>query len=397
MRNGFIVTNFAYGTGPYMRTTDLAIAFNDELEKRGHKRLQIIIPWVYGEKQKKIMLEEFSEHAQRHPDELLLDKRLGGILERVFYKNGTYEEYLKNWIESFNGVSGDGRAHLSGIFFVETLFGKRKKINGRNIVVELNRSPRIAYGVASAYSTSFAHTSDILKRSLGESKKIYIKKTFLRKGRQISEYIENLQRIHAISYPATFSFDPKYKPKYPNEVLIPPIGKVLGFNSDNIKSGVFVSVTGISGLDRLYAAVKNFGLNIYSNDAKMIPGSLQASPGIFPNKNILFQFARSGWGAVWLSLLSGTPLVISDFDPVDDPEIYFNNIAIEKMGIGIVFRGQSLEDILEKAGEMKIKSGKIREEILQRWGTLDGNRYAAKLFVEDFLKLSWQSRRNKNS
>ena len=81
----YAVLNFAYGTGPYLRTTDLAIAFNAELERRGQPRLGIIVPWVYGDKQKKVMLEEFAGHEQKYPGEILLDAGLGAILKSIFY------------------------------------------------------------------------------------------------------------------------------------------------------------------------------------------------------------------------------------------------------------------------------------------------------------------------
>src|SRR3989344_1749536 len=137
----YIVTNFAYGTGPYLRTTELALAFNDELEKRGEERLGIIVPWVYGEKQKKIMLEEFSPYA----DEIFLDEKLGGILRSIFYGDNTYEEALVKWSENVKSVSQEAKKHLSGKIETISLSGKPKIIDFQDIVLELNRSPRLRY------------------------------------------------------------------------------------------------------------------------------------------------------------------------------------------------------------------------------------------------------------
>src|SRR3989338_5042661 len=92
MQRKFIATNFAYGTGPYLRTNNLALLFNDELEKRGKEKMQIIVPLVYGEKQKRIMEEEFGK-----PKEIVFDEKLGKILGSIFYGNNTYSESLEKW------------------------------------------------------------------------------------------------------------------------------------------------------------------------------------------------------------------------------------------------------------------------------------------------------------
>src|SRR6187399_1396230 len=105
-----LVTNFAYGTGPYLRTTELALAFNDELEARGAARMPIIVPWVYGERQRTVMFEEFGAQAERHPDEILLDAALGGLLRGVFYSGARrYADSLANWLATGDNVSRDAR------------------------------------------------------------------------------------------------------------------------------------------------------------------------------------------------------------------------------------------------------------------------------------------------
>ena len=68
-----------------------------------------------------------------------------------------------------------------------------------------------------------------------------------------------------------------------------------------------------------------------------------------------------------------------------DPEIYFNNIAVERLGVGIVDRGLTNADILSKVDELSRNIIDLRKNILKRWGALDGNRYAAKIFADNFL------------
>ena len=383
----YAVLNFAYGTGPYLRTTDLAIAFNAELERRGQPRLGIIVPWVYGDKQKKVMLEEFAGHEQKYPGEILLDAGLGAILKSIFYGDSSYEDSLTKWTSNAPAVSAQAKEHLSVVLNLETFSGGKEQVNGKDIVIELNRSPRLRYDVAPSYFTSFGYIGEILEAAVKESKdKIAVQTELLMAGVKTANWVEQEHRLHCISYPATFSFRDDYKSRYSDEILVPPIGPVPLPNNEPIEKGIFVTITGIPGLERLYAEAQALGIKLYSNDTKAVPGSIRALPHIIPNKNIVFQFARSGWSSVWLSMLVGTPLVMPDFDPKDDPEIYFNNLAVEKLGIGLIYHGESLMELFQKAKKVREKQAQVQAGILAKWGTLDGTAYCAKLFVDDFLK-----------
>jgi len=384
-KKSFLITNFAYGTGPYLRTTELAIAFNDELERYGFPRFGIIVPHVYGEKQRRIMLEEFSGFLEKHPDELFLDERLGAFLKKIFYGENTYEEALMKWAEVVEDVSVEIQEYLKGDVKARKFSGDEKIIAGKNILVELNRSPRISYGLPSSYFTSFAYTEQILRNAAGIGGDIAIGREILLRGAEVARKIENEQTKHCIAFPATFSARKDCQPWRKKEILVPPIAPSPSPNYEKIKEGIYVTATGIPGLERLYSEVKNLGLGIYSNDVKAVPGSIFALPWIIPNKNIIFQFARTGWGSIWTSILSGTPLVAPDFDAYDDPEIYFNNHLIEELGVGIVYRGQPLSEIYEQAGEVKIKSRVYTQQILEKWGTLDGTAFSGKIFARHFI------------
>lgn len=365
MSGKFIVTNFAYGTGPYLRTTELALDFNNELERNGQEKLGIIVPLVYGEKQRKVMTEEFGSTIK---NEIIFDEKLGKILGSVFYSGAlSYEAYLKSWVENCRAVSEEARDYL-------------KKAYGDGIVVELARSPRIRYDVAPAYFTSFAYLTEILSFSK-DIRAIRADRGFLERGAVIADWVESVYRLHAIAYPGTFSYAQNYRSSRETEALVPPLAKLSKQRPGAIQKGILVTKTGIPGLDRIYSAAKDFGLKIYGNEAI----------ASIADKGILFHFARSGFGSVWLSMLANKLLLVPDFDAGDDPEIYFNNIAVEKLGIGVVYRGQLLEEILALAPKIKENSKKLCEEIRSRWSDssdpLDGNKYCAQIFAKDYLRV----------
>ncbi len=361
----YIVTNFAYGTGPYLRTTELALAFNDELERRGKPRMKILVPLVYGERQRQVMREEFGEH----PD-LELDETLGALLKSIFYTGEKkYEEALKHWIENAEEVSRKAHEYLKD----------------RDIVLEINRSPRVTYGVAPSYSTTFGYIAEILEGALAAGREeVDIDPELLRKGITLADKIEGGQDFSVVAYPGTFSWMPGYKSRY-SAVLVPPITNLPKVHTEPMDDGVYVTITGIEGLERLYRQAKELGLKLYSNEVKAVEGAQKALPHVIPNSAVKLQFARSGWGSVWLSMFSGTPIVVPEYDPTDDPEIYFNNKAIEELGIGIVYRGQPLADILAQTEAVRAAQKRLCTEIQTRWGTLNGNDECAKRMVEKYL------------
>jgi hypothetical protein len=82
----------------------------------------------------------------------------------------------------------------------------------------------------------------------------------------------------------------------------------------------------------------------------------------------------------------GTPLVVPDYDATDDPEIYFNNKSVEALGLGLVYRGEPLQKLLENGEEIVKNYHKIRTQLLKQFGTLDGNTYCANLFANHFVR-----------
>lgn len=377
----YIVTNFAYGTGPYLRTTELVSALNDELARRGFPRLPAIIPLVYGERQRAVMTEEFATYDRAHPGELLFDQKLGHLLGSVFYANSTYEESLKKWVATADEVSKKIRAHLSREIEVETLSGEKRTVDARRIVCEINRSSRIRFGVAPAFGTTFGYVADILEGALRVGRSVVdVDPELLKKGATLADAVEGAEELHCMAYPATFSWSPDFKDRY-GGVLVPPITSIPKPSVEDLAPGLFVTITGIPGLERLYTEARALGLRLYSNLPESVPGSTKALPHVVANPAIKLQFARSGWGSVWHGMLSDTPIVVPAYDPRDDPEIYFNNRAIEALGIGIVYRGQPLSDVLAQTSAVRKNCAKMRAVILERWGTLSGNEMCAKLIA----------------
>lgn len=379
----FIVTNFAHGNGPFLRTTELALALNAELERRGRKRLGILVPWVYGERQRRIMREQFASENAARPGEIVLDKKLGQILNSVFYEGGSFEAAVKTWIDRVDAAGEKARAHLKAEISAEDLDGNQVELNGKQIALELQRSPRVRYGVAPAYCVTFAHFDDILRAALNEPAGTFaIDPSVIKEALKKAETIEAGTHLHCVSVP-----DLCDKISRDGETVdIPPTVSVPPGNEEVSQEGIYVTVTGIAGLDRLYRESSRWNLKIYTNEPEKVAGGAKATPAALKSPKIRFHFGRSGWGSVWLSQLTETPFVAAAYDPSDDPEIHFNNRWLERAGIGSVDRGEPMDAILGRENAARENVRRINRSLRERFGTLDGNLVAARHIGNRFLK-----------
>jgi len=384
----YIITNFAYGFGPFLRTAELALKVSDLLKAKTGEQSGVIIPWVYGEKQKAIIEEQFSELIKNQPELLVLDKNLGQYLDSVFYGKKSYSEALEYLVDNGQKLQQEIKEYLNGGLVVETLSGQKQKINQQDIILEINRNARVDFGFEFSYQATFAYASEILQHALAD-KIGQAKENVINLAINWFSQIENRQRLNLIAEPATFFYLGQSRPKlYPTEERTPPNCSLPKPIETKIDKGIYVTVTGIPGLDKLFAEAKKIGLKIYTNQPEIITESMKMSPKILGNKNILLHFARSGWGSIWLSQLTDTPFIAPAYQNEDDPEIYFNNICLGKIGLGKIYQGQSLAELLGFKAEYQASVDKVNQYLLEQYKTLDGLEYAAEKIINNYLNVS---------
>jgi UDP:flavonoid glycosyltransferase YjiC (YdhE family) len=132
--------------------------------------------------------------------------------------------------------------------------------------------------------------------------------------------------------------------------------------------------------------VERFPGKIYANDVSKLRNAVQATPDVLAHPSIVAHVARAGWGSIWLSILTGKPLVVPPYEADEDPEIFFNIQRIEELGIGMVFAGQPPSELLAEVPRMRARMEELRKTLRKRFGTLDGIGYAARKIVEDLLQ-----------
>ncbi len=386
----YIILNFTHGNGPFLRTIELALSINDLLEKETGERFGIIVPWVYGQRQKTVIQDNFGYHIKKYPNEILLDKKIGGYLESIFYKGESYGNSLQYLLKNSKEVETKIKKYIEKGLTSENFLGDTFAIQKKDIAMEVNRCPIVSFGIKPSYYTSFAYMSEILERSLGVDA-IRIEKEVLEKTIPYYSALETKQTLRFIADPGTFAYLGERPERHSPEVYTPPSTNQSLRSKRHwfVRKGIYVTVTGIAGLNkRLFNEVHNIGLTIYTNKPGLIPFSKKAKPSILSHKNIILHFTRVGWGSAWLSQLSRsteTPLIALPYDAKDDPEVYFNNICIENIGLGKVYNGQALEELLEFGKEYKKNIKVINENLIKKYGTLNGVEYTAQKIVNHYL------------
>jgi len=387
----YIVVNFLHGNSPYLRTTELALEVSALLNTEHGERLNIIVPLVYGDRQKEIMLENFRKTILKNPQRILFDRTLGDLLRPLFYSGETsYEDSLKYFFDHYRDTEKKTHEYIAKGLTAEDFRGKIYKVPKSALVMEINRCPQLNFGITPSYYTGFDYISEVLRHALSEEA-IHIDKTVLKKNIPLYNEIEGKQALHCIAEPSIFSYKGSRPRKYMTEIFTPPNSnqgmRVLkNTHAEQVEQGIYVTVTGVPGLDRLFKEVLNVGLKIYTHRTDLIPGSTEAPPSVIGHPNILFHFARSGWGSVWLSLFTRTPFITRPYTDKDDLEIYFNNISLEALGFGKVYAGESLDELLAYGEKYKENVTLIQNRLLEKYGTTDGIAFTARKIVNHFTR-----------
>lgn len=319
------------------------------------------------------------------PDAILLDKRIGAELELVFYGEKGYAASLKYFLVHHQRVTDSINDYIANGMVAESFAGEPVSIAQADILLCVSRAPRVYFDIEPSYYTSFAYISEVIERSICEPN-VGTDRELSRAVLPITIAVEERHRRHFIADPGTFSYLGARAPRYANEILTPPNALPPKVPScTDVSTGMFVTVTGIPGLEGLFSEAARIGLRFYSNKPQFIPNSVKALPHVLCCANIKLHFARAGWGSIWYSLFSGVPFVATPFDSKDDPEIYFNNVCIRALGLGVVYEGQPIEELLNLGDSYKRATAAEMCRITRAYGTLDGIAFTAERIANDYI------------
>jgi len=374
------------------------LAINKELDKRGCEEFPIIVPLVYGERQKRIMLEDFKYIIEENPNSILLDEFYGQILNELFFKGDDFNKHLEHLLKNQPKLEEKLRDYLSGTLKLKRFGGSERVINDKDISFEISHNPRVATGFKYSFYTTIGYFSEILERASLEESLGFDKTLLMEVKTKIADKIENDKKIHFMPEPFVFSYDEKRK-KLKDEIFTPPFIHVPRENKEDVPEGMYVMITGIDGLMGLFDEVSKFGMKLYYPPfIKNIEGADNThTPEFVANPNIKFQFGRTGWSTVWWSHMTETPLIAPAYTKGDDPEIYFNEKTVKKFGLATIFNPSlKSKDILLFADPLRYDMKKINEILKSNYGILDGIDYTANIIVDFIINKDISHYRNVN-
>lgn len=332
----------------------MALKLSDKL---GGK-VSVVIPHVYGERQKRILAEEFA-----HESRIILDEKFGSILRSIFFDGGSYKQFLQQWLASVDAASSKAAAYLKKTY---------------NIVCEISRSPLLDLGITPAFYNSWSRISDVLEQAKGEPA-IDMDNGLLDTAAKKMRALESRYSAHFISVPGTFELKR-------GDIAIPLSASTPQQEDQAVERGIYVTVSGIPGVQSLEEIAQCVELKIYASDASSVHGAVHAHPGILSDPNIVAHVARAGWGAIGTSLATGTPIIVPAYKADEDPEIFFNIRRVEELGLGIQFKGQSREELWKIVEKLRPRIREYKESLVKRFGTLDGASLAVEAMIQMLKK-----------
>lgn len=387
MKTKYVFTHFGYGTGPFVRTLDMALTLRKKL-KPLNIDLRVLMPLAYGDKQKRIITEDYGNFMKANPEVVLLDEKLGNEMKKVLYDGEDFNDNLKKIIENTDQIEHAFKQRLSSTFTAENAFGQEYEVNGEDVILEVSRNPVVVTNIPFSYFSSVYSFEHMIR----ESKKypeLEIDPELIDKALPFVQRFEGYQRMHFRPDPWCFSYDEKIQ--IPNEHITPPLVPPIPDDTQDIPESMYVGVTGTdlkgtASLENLYKKANKLGLKIFTNTPMpQLKNSEKASPTIVTNPNIKCVYTRPGWNSIFYATLAGKPLIIPEHIEGDFPEMFFNHLTIEKLKLGIVWKeGISVDEVLSLAQERSQNVKAFYDQIRTKFGTLDGISYVIEKITEDF-------------
>lgn len=392
-----ILINPAHGNEPYILGTAIARGVSNRLAKEGLGRAKIVVPLIYGDRQKRILLEESGEDAGL----IHFDESFGKILKDITFGNGDFHNHLTQIEAHYDEVHDLLRQRFSAdsedLDVRALVDGQVHALSPRNIVASIDTASRVSVEAPLRYFAFPILISELIreaqKEGLGFSDADMAKlvnrmlkveslysQVFIPWINPLShKYADNLSEQPKVVDGRSRIYTPAMKKEYEKTT-----GKVE-------EPGIYVMFSGTGSiLDSTHALAKaatQAGLKVYSPPWVEVEGATQVSPDVLNDENILAVFGRAGWGTGWQVQNLALPWIVTPYETSDDPEIYFNNKTVEalKMGKVLSVGGVTPEKLVEAIKNLSVGTRALNDKIREKFGTLNGIDFMADAIAKDFL------------
>jgi hypothetical protein len=392
-----ILVNPAHGNEPYILGTAFAQGVSNKLAEAGLPRARIVVPLLYGDRQRNILLEENPENAEL----IYFDEEFGKILEDITFRSGNFSEHLRQVNSHYDKIEQLLKARFSSnsadIDVRSLVANETHAISPQNIVASIDTAPRVSVEVPNRYFAFPILVSEILKSA--QNARLGFEDT------QLAELIKRMLKVESaysqifipfvnpLSY--NYSTDLSSQPENINGhkmTFTPAMKRELEKTTGKVSEpGIYAMFSGTGSaettLRSLVESAEEAGLKVYTPPWVDVEGAAKISPDILTDENILAVFGRSGWGTGWQAQNLALPWIVTPYETGDDPEIYFNNKTVEALGIGRVLKDGDItpKKLTEIIGQLSVGVQRVNGVIKDKFGTLDGIDFVSSAIAEDFL------------
>lgn len=385
----YLLVNFGCGNGPLLRAVDLALAIRERLAiAQPDVTYRILVPHVYGDRLPRLLREDFSAELEKDPGLFVLDAALGKLLDALLYDGRDFTITLERLARQYPDVQRAVDAHLAERIAGTTLDGVSVTVSPDELFLSVSRNPNVRMGRVRSFYTSIGYLERILRQSLDEPQFHRYDAGLLAAAADNARTAEDGQDIYFQPEPSVFSWSGGSAPFRAGEIRTPPLFHPPTQMSDgDLAPGVYVLVSGIPHLGRLYRQVTAQGWHLYVNqEIPEIPEATRLHPKYVAHPAIQTVFARAAWNTIWLANLSRKPIVCPDFLEDDFPEIFYNNRTVEALGLGAIWRsGTDPGPVIAAAQALQPAIDARHAALRTQFGTLDGIGFAASQVVRAVL------------
>ncbi len=360
--------NIAHGNEPYVLGTNIALAVKDLLKAEG-REARIIVPLIYGERQKRIIKETAVDISN-----IEYDEESGGLLDKIRLSGANFDAQLEALVKCRKTVEEELKEHL-------------KRTLGSGGFIEINAGSYVSADATIAYYVfPYIHTD-----LLNQTRKDKLPFNQRNIGKVLNEVEASEQRYSLIFIPEINMLSAIGRQKRANEESTPPL-KHPRESTEDLEGAIFMHLSGTGSCrEEIIKAAKQipfpkyfaqaFKSSVAGVEDKISQHNAIYNPAILYNPAIKAVFGRPGWGILWECQVAQKPFISVPYITIDDPEIKYNIQILEEFGMGVVYTGQP--NIVELAMEKQPSIDILTAQLTERFGTIDGINYAARKIFDD--------------
>ncbi|EKD64444.1 MAG: hypothetical protein ACD_50C00388G0001 [uncultured bacterium] len=392
-----LVLNPGHGNEPYILATAIGREVSKKFASAGMEQPILVMPLFYGDRQRRILLEENPNDASL----LYYDEQFGGILKDVMFESGDFKQHLAQVNTHYDEVE----KMLNNRYLVDTQtvtarsFATQEstELSPKNIIGVIEAGNRVPIKVPHRY---FAFP-EVLSRVLHEGMQhpeLGFSESDMKKLAKRMMKVEAAYSQVFVPWVSTFSYQHASgldsQPQSidnRSRIYTPAMKANTAKTTGEVDQGVYIMFSGtgsaVESNKALMHAAKEAGIKTYSPPWETIEGTEKMPPSVMADENILAIMGRSGWGTGWQAMQLEKPWFVAPYQKGDDPEIYFNNKTIEALKLGKVIGSQEIsgEELRRLAQEISPGLNSLNDAIRQKFGTTNGIDYIANHIFDDLV------------